>query len=239
MSETIVFLDFDGVLCDSIKEAYLLSRYAYYGADVHDAIDSLFERFKKHRYLVTNSWQYFLLIEILNNFSEDEVVYSKFKKSIIKKNIQEYQDLNLKFIFKRNELINNDLDFWNTLETPTSFLLKLKNEIQKNNNYAILSTKTKNAIKAKFNYWNINFNENRILGKEDIKDFSKGQFIRNYLSFNGFKDAILVDDSIDNINSCKNLNIKALLTNWGYVSPFAKGISEDEVIKILTKGGLK
>ncbi len=29
MSKTLIFLDFDGVLCDSVKEAYLLTRFAY------------------------------------------------------------------------------------------------------------------------------------------------------------------------------------------------------------------
>ena len=45
MSKTIIFLDFDGVLCDSVKEAYLLSRYAFYGISPFEKIDN--ENFEK------------------------------------------------------------------------------------------------------------------------------------------------------------------------------------------------
>ena len=64
----IVFLDFDGVLFDTVKEAYLLSRYAYDGISVFDDIDTdEYFVFEKLRFLVTNSWQYFYIMKIIKN----------------------------------------------------------------------------------------------------------------------------------------------------------------------------
>ena len=46
-----IFLDFDGVLFDSVKEAYLLSRCAYDGILPQEPINELeYSRFHKYRY---------------------------------------------------------------------------------------------------------------------------------------------------------------------------------------------
>ena len=51
---------------------------------------------------------------------------------------------------------------------------------------------------------------------------------------NKLKNAILIEDSIDNINECnKYQNIKTILVDWGYISPKEKGKSLKDVLKII------
>ena len=68
MSKTLIFLDFDGVLCDSVKEAYLLTRFAYKNIDVKQPINNQdYQMFQNYRFLVANSWQYCILADVLEN----------------------------------------------------------------------------------------------------------------------------------------------------------------------------
>ena len=104
-SKTIIFLDFDGVLCDSVKEAYLLSRYAFYEISPFEKIDNeAFQKFKRFRTSVTNSWQYY------NFYSDKKEGYNNIT-----------QEFNEKFLAKRKELITNHSEFWLNLETKTIF----------------------------------------------------------------------------------------------------------------------
>ena len=64
-----IFSDFDGVLFDSVKEAYLLARFAYYGISPDKpVVQDEYYIFRKYRYLNTHSWQFyyfFLLVYYL------------------------------------------------------------------------------------------------------------------------------------------------------------------------------
>jgi hypothetical protein len=231
MSKTIIFLDFDGVLCDSVKEAYILSRYAYYGFDVHKPIENdRYEKFANYRYLIQNSWQYYYLMQILEKHLEFDMLIANGKT-------MQADQFNKKFLAKRKELMEKEFDFWNGLETPTLFLTKLKNIIKnsKNCEIAILSTKNKEAIIKKFNFWKFDFNNELIFDKKDLENQSKGDFIENYLIFHKeYQDAILIDDNEGNINSCANIeNLQAHLTSWGYVKNPPKAKTEEEILEII------
>ena len=66
MSKTLIFLDFDGVLCDSVKEAYLLTRFAYKNIDVKQPINNQdYQMFQNYRFLVANSWHYCIFADVL------------------------------------------------------------------------------------------------------------------------------------------------------------------------------
>lgn len=240
MSKTIIFLDFDGVLCDSEKEAYILSRYAYYGFDVHKPIESdRYEKFAKHRYLISNSWQYYYLMQILEEHFEFDTENIEIRFNILVSNgrIELTELFNTKFLAKRKELMENEFDFWNCLETPTLFLTMLKNIIKNSENceFAILSTKNKEAIIKKFKFWEFDFNNEFIFDKKDLENLSKGDFIENYLnSHNKYQDAILIDDNKGNINSCANIeNLQAHLTSWGYVKNPLNAKTEEEILEII------
>lgn len=240
MNKSIIFLDFDGVLCNSVKEAYILSRYAYFNIDVHKEIEEeLYSKFQENRYLILNSYQYYYLMQILEKYSnldKTDVLNEFDLLSSLGKN-EQTDFFNKKFIEKRKELIENDFNFWNSLETPTLFLNKLKGILKnsKNSTFAILSTKNKEAIVKKFEFWNIDFNSDLIFEKKDLENLTKGEFINKFIQ-NHFEyvHSILIDDNIGNIESCKNIdNLSAYLTSWGYVSDIKDAKNEEEILKII------
>ena len=146
MSKTLIFLDFDGVLCDSVKEAYLLTRFAYKNTDVKQPIDEEnYQMFHNYRFLVANSWQYYILADILENFSykNADFIEARYKYIVSQGKTDKCDEFNKKFLGKRKELMEQDFEFWNGLETPTNFLQKLKNIIAQadDSSFAILSLK--------------------------------------------------------------------------------------------------
>ena len=240
MSKTLIFLDCDGVLCDSVKEAYLLTRFAYKNTDVKQPIDEEnYQMFHNYRFLVANSWQYYILADILENFSykNADFIEARYKYIVSQGKTDKCDEFNKKFLGKRKELMEQDFEFWNGLETPTNFLQKLKNIIAQadDSSFAILSTKNKDAIIKKFNFWGVEFDSDLIFDKKDLENLSKGEFIKRYLdSHSDIDEAILIDDNEDNINSCANIeNLKACLTSWGYLKSPEGKMSEDDVLKII------
>ena len=215
MQKSIVFLDFDGVLCDSVKEAYLLSRYSFFGISPFQEIEEQhYQEFRKFRPSITNSWQYY------NFYSDKKEVYNNIT-----------QEFNEKFLSMRKELMANHKEFWLALESKTVFFDKIKPLIEKNpQNFRILSTKNREAILEKFSSWGLDLPSEYIYDKKDLVNISKGMFIKELR----IKNAILIDDSEENIDSCKDVdNITAILTSWGYAKSPQNGKNEDEVLKII------
>jgi hypothetical protein len=217
--KNIVLLDFDGVLCDSVKEAFILSRFAFENIQSHEEVEiDLYEKFKKYRYLVQNSWQYYFIYLILKNFPNEskDFIESKFHMLCAHdKSLSD--DFNNVFLMKRKDMMINDIDFWHSLETPTSFLNDLRNILNDKYNcqFAILSTKNKED-------------------KSDLLNINKGDFINNFLKKNIYSKAILIDDNQENINSCSGiLNLSAYLANWGYVESRPVCTNEDEILKLI------
>ena len=101
-----IFSDFDGVLFDSAKEAYLLARCAYYGIEAQYPVDvQEYLKYHKVRYLVSKSWQFYYIFELLNsNISDIDLFVQKYYEMIKNPDIKNLS--NKKFenqkIFLRN-----------------------------------------------------------------------------------------------------------------------------------------
>ena len=69
-----LFLDFDGVLYDTLKEAYILCRYVCNNIDLFAPIEQdIYSKFYKYKYLVFNSWQYLYLMK---SITSDNIISS-------------------------------------------------------------------------------------------------------------------------------------------------------------------
>lgn len=211
MSKTCIFLDYDGVLSDSLKEAYLIARCAYSGVSVKSPINQEeYKRFREYRPIVVNSYLYYYFFEPDGDKSDE---------------------FNKKFLAVRKELMENDTEFWKSLESPLPFLEKIKPLIEKYpQRFRILSTKNKDAIIEQLHKYGINFNTDFVFGKFEIKNLSKGEFINSLK----VEDAILIDDSKENIESCKKYEkIRGYMANWGYVKNPKDGFCEEEILDII------
>ena len=229
-----IFLDFDGVLFDSVKEAYLLARCAYKGINVKSKIDNTeYKKFYKYRYLISKSWQFYYIFKlILNNVPDNyfEKEYNSYIANIENNAVTEFDK---KYVKSRENLIKSDFVFWDNLDTPFDFFFKIKELSQdKKYKFIILTNKKKLPVKNKLEKFSLNV---ELFANEDLSKYaSKGAFIQKYMQDNNIEKCFFVDDSMDNINSCLEYNnIKSLLANWGYVNPKHTGYSSDEILNII------
>ena len=231
----VIFSDFDGVLFDSVKEAYILSRYAYDNIDFKSEINEIeYQLFKKYRYLITHSWQFYIIFKLIKqkiNDEEFELHYNNLISAKIKKEASKFDE---KYVQGRELLLKTDYKFWDSLDIPFDFFYELKKIVdKKDNKIFILTNKKKLPVSNKLKKYGADkFN---IFAQEDLTKYkNKAEFINEYMYINKLKNAILIEDSIDNINECnKYQNIKTILVDWGYISPKEKGKSLKDVLKII------
>ena len=231
----ILFLDFDGVLFDTIKEVYLVNRYIQKGQGFFEpVVESSYALFSKYKYLVYNIWMFYYYNLLLFSDIKEEDIVVQYKKLISNRDIKKEEEFCEKFLQLRADLIKNHYDFWQTLETPYKFFFDIK-ELYKNKKIDIVvaSKKNKSSILKRFKEYNFNLSEDHVFARDELDKFSsKGEFFKDYMEKHGYQEAIFVDDNINNINSCKNIqNIETILALWGNCGPDSKGYSEKEAIE--------
>lgn len=225
-----LFLDFDGVLFDTLKEAYLLCRYAYRGIDVLEPIDkNKYNLFYKYKFLVYNSWQYYYLMSVLD---EDSTI-NAYNECLNNRNIAAEQEFDKKYYQKRFEMKKDMFEFWNSLEEPFEFFFEVKSLFEKGNlNVVIVSKKDFESIRIRLEQYGMILDEGNIFGKEQLANYSeKSDFIEEYILDNKVERAIFVDDNSNNLVPCKDIkNLKCLLAGWGNIAVDETGLSCSDII---------
>lgn len=232
MEKKILFLDFDGVLFDTLKEVYLINRYIYKGIDLFDKVDEAnYELFSKYKYLVYNIWMFYYYNPLI--FNNCENIIDNFINALSKRNIKAEEDFCNDFLKVRANLVKNNYDFWKNLETPYEFFYEIKKLYEeKNPKILIVSKKNKTSIIERFNSYNFNISNDDIYAREILDKYStKGEFINEYMNKNGFDEAIFVDDNNNNLKTCDNYsNITQILALWGNSQPNLKGYNQTQAI---------
>ena len=232
MEKKILFLDFDGVLFDTLKEVYLINRYIYKGIDLFDKVDEAnYELFSKYKYLVYNIWMFYYYNPLI--FNNCENIIDNFINALSKRNIKAEEDFCNDFLKVRANLVKNNYDFWKNLETPYEFFYEIKKLYEeKNPKILIVSKKNKTSIIERFNSYNFNISNDDIYAREILDKYStKGEFINEYMNKNGFDEAIFVDDNNNNLKTCDNYsNITQILALWGNSQPNLKGYNQAQAI---------
>lgn len=232
MEKKILFLDFDGVLFDTLKEVYLINRYIYKRIDLFDKVDEAnYELFSKYKYLVYNIWMFYYYNPLI--FNNCENIIDDFINALSKRNIKAEEDFCDNFLKVRANLVKNNYDFWKNLETPYEFFYEIKKLYEeKNPKILIVSKKNKASIIERFNSYNFNISNDDIYAREILDKYStKGEFINEYMNKNGFDEAIFVDDNNNNLKTCDNYsNITQILALWGNSQPNLKGYNQAQAI---------
>lgn len=229
----IIFLDFDGVLFDSVKEAYLLARKAYFDVDVKSPIECKhYQEFCDFRYLVTHSWQFYYILKLIEENVERTFFENLFTQNSVK--TQAVIDFDNKYTEARENLLKSDFDFWDKLDEPFEFFYDIK-KLSENNpgKFIILTNKKKLPVQNKLKKYGVN--NIQLFANEDLKAYnSKAEFIDKYIQNKNIDNCFLIEDSIDNINFCKKYaKINPLLVSWGYIHPSEKGLERAEILEII------
>lgn len=224
MKDKILFLDFDGVLFDTLREVYLVNRAFYLKKSLFDDIDeNVYSVFSKYKYLVYNIWMFYYYNPLVFDGCDD--IDNNFKKAIQKRNIEQENLFCDKFLQIRHDLVINHYDFWSSLEKPFDFFFGIKEIYQKDLiDIAIVSKKNKISIKQRFDSYNFHLDENSIFAREILDKYpSKGDFMAEFMKDKGYREAVFVDDNINNLKSVeKHNNITPILALWGNTEPKSK-----------------
>lgn len=225
-----LFLDFDGVLFDTLKEAYVLCRHVVFGIDIFAPIEEdIYAKFFRYKFLVFNSWQYFYLMKTLEeskNLSDEEFI-QKYNNYINNREKEAEDVFEKTYMEKRKWLIENHPDYVDELEEKFPFFDMIKTL---DNSYDILIVSRKNsfAIKRK----GVNY---KIIGKEELSNVvNKSEFIEHYMKENNVKKAFFVDDNSHNLTPCKDIKgLTCILAGWGNCGIEEKGCTQEEAFQII------
>ncbi len=235
MKDKILFLDFDGVLFDTLKEVYLVNRQLYSKISMFDKVDEKnYALYSKYKYLVYNIWMFYYYNPLLFDEVCEDKISENFLRAISNRNIEKEKEFCDEFLKIRADLVKNNYDFWQSLETPYDFFFNIKKLHEETKpNIVIVSKKNKASILQRFKSYGLEISEEKVFAREILDKYpSKAEFMVEYMKQNALKSAIFVDDNNNNLKTCNNYpQIKQILALWGNSQPELKGYSQTEAFE--------
>ena len=210
------FLDFDGVIVDSIKECYVVSKGIYFGylAFLHDE-DRYKALFYKYRGLVRPAYEYMALHDAINIFiqSNNGNIRELFELALIKRSDKDKDFFEKEFFYKRHLYQNDDFLGWIAMNPLMPFGNQLRGTCD--DNVYIVTTKNKESTMVLLDYDKIQVAG--IYSNDDIKKFgNKGALIKSVMDEKNVKDAIFVDDAVEHLDTVQDKRVLCFFADWGY-----------------------
>ena len=229
-----IFLDFDGVLFDTVREAYavaMISQQQYDKIDDVDFFTPHYALFRKFRYLIAPAWNYLYLLHALDHCTEQNMERC-YEQLLEKTSPDDFTAFEKKFFNTRKNLIETDYEKWLALNQSTSFMQRVSDILVKHYRQCyIITTKDKFTVMQLLHTVGVSFSEKHIFDKEDFNKKDKGTIISDIMKENGTKEALFIDDSRKHLNACQGIeNLKLLQPDWGYHKPGDKTLDENEIL---------
>jgi len=230
-----LFLDFDGVLCDSVDECYVSSWLAYERmngssptvADAKRATTSGIAEsenrriFGGYRPYIRRGADYVLLQQCVASGARisSQADFDRMEEQAGRNRMEELHRL---FYAARKEILDQDRPYWVTLNKPYDGLVPALHGAAPHAAVHIISTKKSEYIAEILASWGIAWPFERLhySGTDD-----KGEIISGVLD-GAAQGALLVDDQIDHLQRLKG-GIEGRLASWGYVKP--EWLSQDQI----------
>jgi phosphoglycolate phosphatase-like HAD superfamily hydrolase len=212
----LTFLDFDGVIVDSISECYLVSFETYFGYARFSYDNKEYKKlFYQYRGLVKPAWQYMSLHRAIEEYfigapDSIDVLFHRSVRHISKAEAEAFEK---KFFFTRSLYQDVDFTAWIEMNPLTEFGKTLEGKA--NENVYIVTTKNREATEAILNHYQIPVAG--IYANEEIKSAgNKGVLIRSVLDSKAESEAIFVDDAVEHLDTVNDQRIKCYFASWGY-----------------------
>ena len=220
-----LFIDFDGVICDSVNEAYISSWRAYYGENEKSADIAGKHLFCSCRPFIKTGSDFMILQDCAakKNIPKSQEDYNKL---YLKYSEEEHKNNFEKFYKSRSFLLENYPDFWFLQNKLYDGIKGVLTELRSASAVFILSTKKSSFINEILKREKIEWPEERILSSVSGE---KIPVIESLL-----KDgdtAVLIEDQAEYFK--KHPKISFVLAEWGYVSDLEKASEKaDRVISL-------
>jgi phosphoglycolate phosphatase-like HAD superfamily hydrolase len=217
--DSLLFLDFDGVICDSINETIISSWVAYYKyleKKIPLSVPCDYKRrFMLLRPFIRSGEDYLVIQDILANNKEieNQKQFDHLLAIIGKEVLQYYKEV---FYKARSEIFSSYKKLWLSLNPLYPHMEKVMAKSAACENVYILSTKRTDFINEILQARSLDFHPNRIItaGQEE-----KLAIISYILDREKKQYAYFIDDQISHLIANSNNHIKTYLAAWGYVEP--------------------
>ena len=232
----MIFIDFDGVLFDTVRESFVTATIASNKAASMQNIDFdtyHYREFFKYRYLVGPAWNYKCLIDLIysGQHTDFEKNYRNLIESANNQDISKYEKI---FFNTRKKLKTLHPIEWLSLNKPYPFLNLIKQLlIDQMDCFTIVTTKDKETVKSLLLAEGLNFSSYQIYDKEDYSLYqNKAELIKNIINMGNIKNALFIDDNDDHLNKCQKIqSLELCQPSWGYIGPSDNNLmSENQVI---------
>ena len=232
-----IFLDFDGVLFDTVQEAYAVSMTAL-GRSARimdiDFESNHFKKFSKYRYLISTAWNYYCLIRSIDEKIAQPTIdlEKKFNKSLEQLQ-EEYRSLDENFFQARRHLQKVDCNTWLSLMVPYRFtddLRSLFSEYQ--DRFFLVTTRDRESVERVLHLHQLKVQEGNIFARDEYAEHnSKVEIIQKLMRSREIEESIFVDDFENHLIACDSIEgLLPMQARWGYVVPDQ---AEDNSAKIL------
>jgi len=212
----LILLDFDGVIVDSVRECYVVSKETYYGYVKFPFNEADYRnQFFKYRGLVRPAHEYMCLHRALeahfNGAVEGvDVLFHRFAE---KASSEESESFEEKFFFTRSLYQQRDFQGWIGMNPLTDFGVTLMGA--SGENVYIVTTKNRQATEAILDYYRISVSG--IYANEEIKSAgTKGKLITSILDEKSESEAVFVDDAVEHLDTVEDDRVSCFFANWGY-----------------------
>ncbi len=213
----MICLDFDGVLFDTAKEAYIMANKAYFGEDAEHDVLERYSQFLLLRPFVVSAWQYLLVFDLISENLDNEVLLEKYKQQSVFKPTVRDRDFEYKFNNVRSDMIHRSKSKWLDLHEPYTFFRQIKPMLIKCPQYfQIVSTKNKKFILELLLNQGIHWKDSQVWGRDKFEECgqSKAEVLKRY---SNTIPILFIDDSRKHLNEVGLLNnVETISANWGY-----------------------
>lgn len=232
LSDSVVFLDFDGVIFDSAKEAYaiaMLTTQRIKKLSVLDLTSDHAQRFLAQRHLIGPAWNYYYLLLAIDDNND-----LKFDDYLPDEASEQAKNFQRAFFATRQVIRNHFWDDWLSLNRLYEGSCRFIELINSNSNIVIVTTKDAETVRVLLDENGVN-RAIDIFDSESYEKFGcKSYFMDDYIKKHNIKRAIFIDDSKKHIAKCVWVNhLITVQACWGYVSPEDYNDNKNTVINAI------
>ena len=218
--QNLLFLDFDGVVCDSLSECLVSSWIAYRRStdqEIPAAVPmALRSHFVAMRSLIRSGKDYVLIQDLIAR-NRPVTSQTEFDSHIQTAGVQTMQRFKTLFYEARSQLLDIDPDYWMSLNRIYPHMLDGLRAVSGSDLLYVISTK-KAAFIARLLISNgVPFDTSRIIYSGSTRKLSIISSVLDTLKTLKHRKAVLVDDQIDHLLGNTDPRIQCLLATWGFI----------------------
>ena len=238
-----IFLDFDGVLFDTLHEVYAMTMIALghsFRVQDLDFKSKHFIKFSQFRYLIGPAWNYYYLAQSIEKKTANPKLdlETEYKKLLARRKNLEHRSFEKSFFNTRKKLREKNHNQWLSLISPYNIVSELRGLISDfRNNFFLVTTRDRESVLELLNLNNLKFSESHIFTKMDYVYYnSKANIIQDLIGKHKIAQSIFIDDLEEHLEACRSIkNLLTIQAKWGYVVPSTKEDNSASLLQELEK----